>query len=183
MTSSRTPSLASPGWFRTQGDELVVQVPSDGVDPSWLACPLEELGGVERAGVSTLRVRAPGAMALGHCGRCLPSRGSCSGSTHHSGNLRLRDCPRTCTSCSCLREQRRPAVRRSGGATQRYRASGCARAGARARPARVRDASRGGRSAAAAVRAGRAKIRAARCSKCSRSRAAARLRSWPLSTF
>ena len=62
MTSSRTPSLASPapGWFRRQGDELVVQVPSDGVDPSWLACPLEELGGVERVGVSTLRVEHPG---------------------------------------------------------------------------------------------------------------------------
>ena len=61
MTSSRTHSFVPPalGLFRTQGDELVVHIPAHGIDPSWVALPLEELGMVEGIGVSAMRVESP----------------------------------------------------------------------------------------------------------------------------
>lgn len=45
--------------FRTQGDALVVQMPGSGVDPSWLARPLEELGLGAGGAVRAVRVESP----------------------------------------------------------------------------------------------------------------------------
>ncbi|MGB8436078.1 MAG: ABC transporter permease [Burkholderiales bacterium] len=45
--------------FRTQADELVVQMPGRGIEPSWLARPLEDLGLRAGSGVCAIRVEAP----------------------------------------------------------------------------------------------------------------------------
>ncbi len=45
--------------FRTQGDELVVQMPEGGIEPSWLASPLEDLGLAAGNGVRAMRVETP----------------------------------------------------------------------------------------------------------------------------
>jgi phospholipid/cholesterol/gamma-HCH transport system permease protein len=45
--------------FRTEGDELVVQMPGCGIDPAWLARPLKDLGLSARAGVTSMRVESP----------------------------------------------------------------------------------------------------------------------------
>jgi hypothetical protein len=44
--------------FRTQGDELVVQMPERGIEPSWLARPLEDLGLGAGSEVRAMRVEA-----------------------------------------------------------------------------------------------------------------------------
>jgi phospholipid/cholesterol/gamma-HCH transport system permease protein len=48
-----------PELFRTQADELVVQIPRHGIDASWLTRPLEELGIAEGVAVSSMRVDSP----------------------------------------------------------------------------------------------------------------------------
>jgi hypothetical protein len=45
--------------FLTQGDALVVQMPGSGIDPSWLARPLEELGLGAGGAVRAVRVESP----------------------------------------------------------------------------------------------------------------------------
>jgi phospholipid/cholesterol/gamma-HCH transport system permease protein len=59
MTSSRTHGPLAPGLFLTQGDALVVQMPGSGIDPSWLARPLEELGLAAGGAVRAVRVESP----------------------------------------------------------------------------------------------------------------------------
>jgi phospholipid/cholesterol/gamma-HCH transport system permease protein len=61
MTSSRSNRLAPAlqTLFRTQGDELVVQMPGRGIEPSWLASPLEDLGLGAGGGVRAMRVETP----------------------------------------------------------------------------------------------------------------------------
>jgi phospholipid/cholesterol/gamma-HCH transport system permease protein len=46
MNTRRRQPVSSPvrGLFRTEGDALVVQIPEGGIDPSWLARALEDLG-------------------------------------------------------------------------------------------------------------------------------------------
>ncbi len=48
-----------PRLFRTQGDELVVQMPARGIEPSWLARPLEDLGLGAGDAVNTVHVESP----------------------------------------------------------------------------------------------------------------------------
>jgi phospholipid/cholesterol/gamma-HCH transport system permease protein len=45
--------------FRTEDDELVVQMPGRGIDPSWLARPLEDLGLEACSAVTSMRVESP----------------------------------------------------------------------------------------------------------------------------
>jgi phospholipid/cholesterol/gamma-HCH transport system permease protein len=59
MTSSRTHGPLAPRLFLTQGDALVVQMPGSGIDPSWLARPLEELGLGAGGAVRAVRVESP----------------------------------------------------------------------------------------------------------------------------
>ena len=44
--------------FRREGDELIVQMPGHGIDPLWLARPLEELGLSGSSGVTSMRVES-----------------------------------------------------------------------------------------------------------------------------
>ena len=52
-------SARAQGLFLTQGDALVVQMPGSGIDPSWLARPLEELGLGAGGAVRAVRVESP----------------------------------------------------------------------------------------------------------------------------
>ena len=56
--SSAQPSQPVAQVFRTDGDELLVKVPAQGVDPSWLARPLAELGFPAHPGAGALHVEA-----------------------------------------------------------------------------------------------------------------------------
>jgi phospholipid/cholesterol/gamma-HCH transport system permease protein len=61
MTMSRTLATGPPpqALFRTQEDALVVQMPGSGVDPSWLARPLDDLGLPRGEAVHAVRVESP----------------------------------------------------------------------------------------------------------------------------
>ncbi|HSD42832.1 MAG TPA: ABC transporter permease [Burkholderiales bacterium] len=61
MTMSRTHATGPPpqALFRTQEDALVVQMPGSGVDPSWLARPLDDLGLPRGEAVRAVRVESP----------------------------------------------------------------------------------------------------------------------------
>jgi phospholipid/cholesterol/gamma-HCH transport system permease protein len=61
MTMSRAHAAGPPpqGLFRTQGDALVVQMPGSGIDPSWLARPLDDLGLAGGGAVRAVRVESP----------------------------------------------------------------------------------------------------------------------------
>jgi phospholipid/cholesterol/gamma-HCH transport system permease protein len=48
-----------PPLFRIAGDELVIQMPIRGIDPSWLVLPLEDLGLARCDGVISTRVESP----------------------------------------------------------------------------------------------------------------------------
>ena len=49
----------APGLLRIQGDALVVRIPAGGVDPSWLARPLEDLERAAGAALRAMRVESP----------------------------------------------------------------------------------------------------------------------------
>jgi len=61
MTMSRTHATGPPpqALFRTQEGTLVVQMPGSGVDPSWLARPLDDLGLPRGGAVRAVRVESP----------------------------------------------------------------------------------------------------------------------------
>jgi phospholipid/cholesterol/gamma-HCH transport system permease protein len=61
MTMSRTHAMGPPpqALLRTQGDVLVVQMPGSGIDPSWLARPLDDLGLAGGGALRAVRVESP----------------------------------------------------------------------------------------------------------------------------
>jgi phospholipid/cholesterol/gamma-HCH transport system permease protein len=61
MTSRRRHDAGPPvpGLFRTAGDALILQIPTSGIDASWLARPLEDLGLAPGDQVRALRIESP----------------------------------------------------------------------------------------------------------------------------
>ena len=59
MTSSRDHGAPSREVLRIQGDALVVRMPGAGIDASWLARPLEDLGLARGGAAHALRVESP----------------------------------------------------------------------------------------------------------------------------
>jgi phospholipid/cholesterol/gamma-HCH transport system permease protein len=58
-TSNRGHGPPAQEVLRAQGDALVVRMPRGGIEPSWLARPLEELGLAGAGPVHALRVESP----------------------------------------------------------------------------------------------------------------------------
>lgn len=59
MTSNRYHGAPPREVLGTQGDALVVRMPAAGIDPSWLAQPLEDLGLARGGAVHALRLESP----------------------------------------------------------------------------------------------------------------------------